>query len=70
MYDLYYAFYEYGIKMLKPNGILLYISPNSFTKNASGIKMREYIEKIIFLLILKIFQMNKNLMDTLLTLVL
>lgn len=45
MYDLYYAFYEYGIKMLKPNGILLYISPNSFTKNASGIKMREYIEK-------------------------
>ena len=45
MYDLYYAFYEYGMKMLKPNGILLYISPNSFTKNASGIKMREYIEK-------------------------
>ena len=45
MYDLYYAFYEYGLKMLKPNGILLYISPNSFTKNASGIKMREYIEK-------------------------
>jgi adenine-specific DNA-methyltransferase len=44
MYDLYYAFYEYGLKMLKPNGILLYISPNSFTKNASGIKLREYIE--------------------------
>lgn len=45
MYDLYYAFYEFGLKMLKPNGILLYISPNSFTKNASGAKMREYIEK-------------------------
>ena len=45
MYDLYYAFYEYGLKMLKPNGILLYISPNSFTKNLSGTKMREYIEK-------------------------
>lgn len=45
MYDLYYAFYEYGLKMLKPNGILLYISPNSFTKNASGAKMREHIEK-------------------------
>lgn len=45
MYDLYYAFYEYGLKMLKPNGILLYISPNSFTKNMSGAKMREYIEK-------------------------
>lgn len=45
MYDLYYAFYEFGLKMLKPNGILLYISPNGFTKNASGVKMREYIEK-------------------------
>ena len=45
MYDLYYAFYEYGLKVLKENGVLLYISPNSFTKNASGIKMREYIEQ-------------------------
>ncbi len=44
MYDLYYAFYEFGLKMLKPNGILLYISPNSFAKNASGIKMRKHIE--------------------------
>lgn len=44
MYDLYYAFYEFGLKMLKPNGILLYISPNSFTKNASGANMRKYIE--------------------------
>ena len=44
MYDLYYAFYEFGLKMLKPNGILLYISPNSFTKNASGVNMRKYIE--------------------------
>lgn len=44
MYDLYYAFYEYGLKMLKPNGKLLYISPNSFTKNASGKNMRQYIE--------------------------
>lgn len=45
MYDLYYAFYEFGLKTLKPDGRLLYISPNSFTKNSSGIKMREYIEK-------------------------
>ena len=45
MYDLYYAFYEYGLKMLNPTGKLLYISPNSFTKNASGKIMREYIEK-------------------------
>lgn len=44
MYDLYYAFYEYGLKVLKEQGILLYISPNSFVKNKSGEKMRNYIE--------------------------
>lgn len=44
MYDLYYAFYEYGLKMLNSQGKLLYISPNSFTKNASGKYMRQYIE--------------------------
>lgn len=45
MFDLYLAFYELGLKMLKPNGTLLYISPNSFCKSASGKKMREYIEQ-------------------------
>lgn len=44
MYDLYYAFYEFGLKCLKPNGILLYITPNSFIKNASGKVLRDYIE--------------------------
>jgi len=44
MYDLYYAFYEYGLQMLKTDGKLLYISPNSFVKNASGKNMRQYIE--------------------------
>lgn len=45
MFDLYLAFYELGLKMLKDNGTLLYISPNSFCKNASGKTMREYIEQ-------------------------
>ena len=45
MFDLYYAFYEYGLKVLKPTGRLLYISPTGFIRNASGEKMREYIEK-------------------------
>ncbi len=44
MYDLYYAFYEYGLKMLKPNGKLLYISPNGFIRNASGKNLRNYID--------------------------
>lgn len=45
MYDLYYAFYEYGLKCLNTNGVLLYISPSGFIKNASGIKLRNYIEQ-------------------------
>ena len=45
MFDLYYAFYEIGLKLLNPQGTLLYIAPNSFIKNASGIKMRKYIEE-------------------------
>ena len=45
MYDLYYAFYEYGLKCLNKNGVLLYISPSGFIKNASGIKIRNYIEQ-------------------------
>lgn len=44
MYDLYYAFYEYGLRTMKENGLLLYISPNSFVKNKSGEKLRKYIE--------------------------
>lgn len=45
MFDLYLAFYEIGLKMIKSNGTLLYISPNSFLKNTAGKKLREYIDK-------------------------
>lgn len=44
MYDLYYAFYEFGLKCLNKTGTLLYISPNGFTKNASGKILRDYIK--------------------------
>ena len=44
MFDLYMAFYEFGLKLLKPTGTLLYISPNSFIRNACGRNMREYIQ--------------------------
>ena len=61
MYDLYYAFYEYGLKMLKPNtGILLYISPNSFVHNASGKKLREYIDNNHLLAYFEDFSNNQQ----------
>nr|DAG71460.1 MAG TPA: hypothetical protein [Caudoviricetes sp.] len=45
MFDLYQGFYELGLKMLKPCGVLLYITPNGFVKSASGKAMRDYIDK-------------------------
>ena len=44
MFDLYMAFYEFGLQLLKPTGTLLYISPNSFIRNACGKNMRDYIQ--------------------------
>lgn len=44
MFDLYYAFYEIGLKLLNDTGVLLYIAPNSFIKNASGNNIRQYIK--------------------------
>ena len=32
MYDLYYAFFELGINQIKPDGVLLYITPSSYVK--------------------------------------
>ena len=60
MYDLYYAFYEYGLQMLKTDGKLLYISPNSFVKNASGKNMRQYIEDNHLLKYFEDFQANQK----------
>ena len=43
MMDLYVIFYEIGIYMLKKNGKLGYISPNSFMKNTSQKKFRNFL---------------------------
>ena len=44
MFDLYYGFYELGLNFLNNTGTLLYITPNSFIKNASGKNLKEIIE--------------------------
>lgn len=43
MMDLYIVFYEIGILMLNNTGKLGYISPNSFMKNTSQRKFRNYL---------------------------
>lgn len=45
MYDLYLAFFELGMRFVKPEGILLYITPNGYCKNQNGEKFRQYIER-------------------------
>jgi adenine-specific DNA-methyltransferase len=45
MTDLYIVFYEIGLRMLNDNGILCYISPNSFYNSLAGNKLREYIKE-------------------------
>lgn len=45
MFDMYLAFFDLGLKMLKTEGALVYITPSSFTKSASGEALRDLIEK-------------------------
>jgi adenine-specific DNA-methyltransferase len=42
-WDLYIPFFEAGIKFLKPNGILSFISPNKFLSATYGIGLRRFL---------------------------
>ena len=43
MTDLYLAFFELGFRMLKPDGKLVYITPNSWLSSLAAQNMRQYI---------------------------
>lgn len=45
MVDLYIAFFEIGLKMLKNTGKLCYITPSSYFTSVAGKTMREYFVK-------------------------
>lgn len=53
MTDLYLAFYELGIRMLKQHGRLSYISPSSWWTSLAGVNFRKYLvnKKSIYKLI-------------------
>jgi len=42
-WDLYIPFFEVGIHLLKPGGVLSYISPNKFLSANYGIGLRQYL---------------------------
>ncbi|MCY4418451.1 MAG: Eco57I restriction-modification methylase domain-containing protein [Cytophagales bacterium] len=41
--DIYIAFFELGLSMLSKDGVLAYITPNTFMKNTSNQTFRDYI---------------------------
>ena len=43
--DLYIPFYQLGIQLLKEEGKLGYISPNTFLQSVNGRKLRTYLYK-------------------------
>lgn len=45
MTDLYIVFFEIGLKMLNKNGILCYITPNSFCNSLAGTELRRYLQR-------------------------
>ena len=42
-FNLYFAFFEIGIKMLKKDGILSYITPNNYFTSLAAISLRKYL---------------------------
>jgi adenine-specific DNA-methyltransferase len=43
-FNLYFAFFELGYKLLKPNGTLGFISPNNYFTSLSGESLRRYFQ--------------------------
>ena len=46
--DLYIPFFELGLELLKPSGVLGYITMNSFFKSVNGRALREYFSEKAF----------------------
>ena len=61
-YNLYFAFFEMGVAVMKTDGVLGYITPNNYFTSLAGVPLREYletnrlIEKIIDFNHLKLFE--------------
>ena len=61
-YNLYFAFFELGVGIMKANGVLGYITPNNYFTSLAGVQLREYLksnnlmEKIIDFNHLKLFE--------------
>lgn len=48
-YNLYFAFFELGMNLLKNNGFLSYIVPNNYFTSLAGINLRAYLQTNYYL---------------------
>lgn len=61
-FNLYFAFFELGIKIMKNDGILAYITPNNYFTSIAAVPLRKYLEsnKLIYKILdfnhLKLFE--------------
>jgi adenine-specific DNA-methyltransferase len=44
-FNLYFAFFELGLQMLKPKGKLVFITPNNYFTSVSGESLRKYFHR-------------------------
>lgn len=57
--DIYISFFEMAFKMIKPDGLIGYITPNSFLHNASYNKFRDFLQQSKSIKTLIDFKSNK-----------
>lgn len=43
-FNLYFAFFELGIKIMKKDGVLAYITPNNYFTSLAAVPLRDYLE--------------------------
>lgn len=43
-YNLYFAFFELGVSIMKEDGVLSYITPNNYFTSLSAVQLRRYLE--------------------------
>lgn len=43
-FNLYFAFFELGVQLLKPDGILGYITPNNYFTSLAGVSLRQFLQ--------------------------
>ncbi len=61
-FNLYFAFFELGIKIMKKDGVLAYITPNNYFTSLAAVPLRHYLEsnKLIYKILdfnhLKLFE--------------